>query len=303
MKHGDKGIIFNIQRFCTNDGPGIRTLVFLKGCPLRCAWCANPESQDPRPQLMIRRDLCIGCGTCETACPHEAISRAEDGRMKIAWSSCTQCFACVETCPAKALEKIGRYLTVYEVTSKVLEDSLFQDNSCGGVTISGGEPLFQSDFLCALLEDLKKHCRHIALETSGYAPRDRLSRVLPYTDLILFDIKCLDPVKHKYFTGVDNAIILENAFAAAAVVPTWIRIPLMSGVNDSEEEIRSIARIAQEGRFVGMNLLPYHDGGSRKRSQLGLVANRDSFHAPHEDAISRLQEIALSYDLSCTVGG
>jgi pyruvate formate lyase activating enzyme len=301
-KTNDRGVIFNIQRFSIHDGPGIRTTVFMKGCPLRCRWCANPESQERTPQLMVRFDLCRGCHRCAAVCATSAISYSEEGTVAIEWDACVQCFRCVRECTAGALETIGRYASVEEIVSEVEKDRVFHINSGGGVTISGGEPLYQFAFLLRVLRGLKEKGFHLALETSGFAPEGQFREILPYCDLVLFDIKSVDLKRHKAFTGVNNDRIMENARMVAGMVKTWFRIPLISGVTDSVEDLWLIAHMAKEWGVEKISLLPYHDGGIWKSRQVGHLYDNDRFLAPPDDVILRVQGMISQWGILCTVG-
>jgi len=198
-----KGLIFNIQRFSIHDGPGIRTTVFLKGCPLTCKWCSNPESQKSYPEILTVDRKCIRCGRCAESCSQEAITLDESGR-RLDWQKCNLCMECAANCPSGAIEAVGRYLTVDEVVAEVEKDRLFYQNSGGGVTVSGGEPLLQWEFALNLLKECKVRNLHTALDTSGCAPWDVMERVIEHVDLVLYDIKDMHSAKHKAITGVAN---------------------------------------------------------------------------------------------------
>ncbi len=286
-----EGTVFNIQKFSTHDGPGIRTTVFLKGCPLKCLWCANPESQALTPQLMTRDLKCTGCGACMKACPQKAITLTEREGRVIHWEQCDHCFACVDACLYKALSASGDTKTPEEVVGEVKKDEVFYRNSGGGVTFSGGEPLVQHDFLEKALKLCKGEGFHTALDTTGHAPGEILEKILPMVDLVLFDIKHLDPEQHKMLTGVDNALILENARRAAGITHTWFRIPLMGGINDSMEEIEQVASMAKKWGVEKISLLPFHQGGEPKWGQVGLNAPVFEGHTPEDDHLERLSRV------------
>ncbi|NPU85951.1 MAG: glycyl-radical enzyme activating protein [Syntrophaceae bacterium] len=299
---GEKGTIFDIQRFSVHDGPGIRTTVFFKGCPLRCAWCANPESQDTRPQLMMRNNRCTACGRCLPACPERAVRLTKDGRRRIFWKKCTQCLRCVAACETGALSIAGREATIAEIVNEVERDRSFYETSGGGVTLSGGEPLLQPEFAVRLLERCKERGLHTALDTCGYADPDILLAAIRYADLVLYDIKALDDERHRKYTGVGNSLILENAKLVARSVRTWFRIPLVAGVNDTVEEIREIATLARRLGVEKISLLPYHAGGREKRLRIGAGKSPFRGNVPPERHLARLRRAIEAEGVASSVG-
>jgi pyruvate formate lyase activating enzyme len=298
----EKGIIFNIQRFSIHDGPGIRTTVFMKGCPLRCLWCSNPESQDPFPNLMVRDILCVGCGACADACPEGAIRMIGGAGRKIDWDRCTQCLACVNACLYQSLNACGRYVTVEEVLDEVLRDEAFYRNSGGGMTVSGGEPLSQAPFVKKLLAAAKGAGLHTVLDTTGFAPWDRLEEVLPFVDLLLWDVKHLDPAKHREATGVDNAIILRNVVAASSRVPVWLRVPLIAGFNDSAGNLGEILLLGKKVHAAKISLLPYHEGGKSKCEQLGRTYPFPQGETPEDDYVQSLKGMIEKEGFKAAIG-
>jgi pyruvate formate lyase activating enzyme len=267
------GVIFDIKRYAIHDGPGIRTTVFFKGCPLRCRWCHNPESQGPRPEWMLRPERCPeGCEDCLDNCSRLSLHR-EGGELRWESDTCDFCLACEEACAYEALQLTGRSVSVPELVAEIEKDSIFFDESGGGVTISGGEPLFQPRFLEELLSALKRKGYHLTVDTCGQAEFAVLERIAALADLFLFDLKVMDEETHRRYTGVSNRLILENLTRLCAPGnPVAVRLPLLAGVNDDEENIRALAAFL--GRLKGIrriHLLPYHPGGLEKARRLGEV--------------------------------
>lgn len=264
------GRIFDIQRFCIHDGPGIRTTVFLKGCPLRCLWCHNPEGWSPVPELSFQPEKCIGCGYCLRTCPRRA-HEMQDGRHVLFRERCIACGECTRECYACALERVGRELTVDEVLEEVLRDAPFYHTSGGGLTLSGGEPLEQAAFCEALLAAAKGSGLHCCVETCGEAGFATFERLLPHVDLFLYDLKETDPDAHRACTGVTNTRILDNLRALhARGVPIRLRLPIIPGVNDRPGHFEALGRLCAElPRLEGAEVMPYHALGTGKRLRLG----------------------------------
>ncbi len=294
------GVVSTIQKFSLDDGPGIRTTVFLKGCQLRCPWCQNPEGLNRFPELYFRADKCIGCGGCVEICPVEsAISLTSEERINR--QLCIRCMKCTEVCPSSALESIGKVMTVSEVIAEVMADVLFYTSSGGGVTFSGGEATMQPDFLAELLKQSKMQGLHTCIETNGYAGKEVWDKLLPNLDLVLMDIKHMDPVIHKKFTGVANDLILNNARLIAEQVELILRTPLIPGFNDSEQFIEELGRFASSIPNVKeCHLIPYHEYGLSKYTLLG---RKDIFKAqnPLGEKTQHFKEILEGYGLKVKV--
>ncbi len=300
-EHGG-GLVFDIQRFSVHDGPGIRTTVFMKGCPLRCLWCSNPESQSSGLSLAVNDVRCRQCGACAEACPQDAIHLDPESGRCIDWEKCNQCLLCVERCLFGGLEVFGRYAGVVEIMDEIRRDEAFYRNSGGGVTISGGEPLLQSDFAVELLEACRKEGFHTCLDTTGYAPWEKMERVLGNVDLLLFDIKHLDGSTHKKMTGVGNDLILSNLRKSAEMVKVWSRIPLIADYNDSKEHIGSVADLCKELGIEKISLLPYHEGGKSKCERMGRRYPFEERMAPSQKHIEGLKIIAEGKGIRVSVG-
>lgn len=262
-------VITDIKRFAVHDGPGIRTTVFFKGCPLKCLWCHNPEGIKPQPQLAYFEHKCVGCFSCANACVQKAHS-FENGKHRLDRSACISCGKCTELCPRDALRLYGKEYTIDELLPLLTEDKDFYDNSNGGVTLSGGECLLYADYCAELLKKLKQEHIHTAVDTCGYVPREAFEKVMPYTDLFLYDVKAVDEQTHRRCTGHSNRRILDNLrFLSEQNRKTEIRFPLVPGYNDSEAE--GIAHfLSQLPTRPTVRILAYHDLAGSKYAALGL---------------------------------
>jgi pyruvate formate lyase activating enzyme len=291
------GRVFNVQRYSLHDGPGIRTTVFLKGCPARCLWCHNPESQAFGPEVIRVETRCASCGTCETVCPHEAPPPGS--------GLCTACGACVESCPAGARELVGRETTADEVMAEVLRDRLFFQGSGGGVTFSGGEPLAQPAFLRALLALARGHGLHTAVDTCGFAPLQDLLDLVPLVDLFLFDVKLVDDDRHRELTGLPTGPILENLRALAEAHPAiWIRVPIVPGHTDDEADVAAIAALVDGLPGVEqVSLLPFHATGGAKARRLGRAAPLEALSPPPSQRMEALAGLFRERGLAVHIGG
>ncbi len=300
------GTIFNIQRFSVQDGPGIRTTVFLKGCPLKCVWCSNPESQASQPEVAHRDSLCIGCGACLKVCDRGAtrlISGDGAAKVEIDREKCVTCGKCIEACPAGARKIDGQRMTVDEVLAEIRRDIDFYSRSGGGVTASGGEPLSQADFVTELFRQCHRIGIHTTLETCGYAKRPVLEKVLSETDLVLYDLKLFDSRVHRKFTKKSNTLILSNAKVIAEKgIPVRFRIPLIPGMNDSEENLGAIARFVREiDPGLPVDLLPYHRFGEGKYKMLDREYLLSDLRTPEQAQIETAMEVFKHYHLDCAI--
>lgn len=258
-----EGRILNIQRFCTHDGPGIRTVVFLKGCPLRCIWCHNPEAQSPIKEISYDREKCTECGLCAKSCASgcRVVSKIKDFNRE----KCTSCGKCADACLSDALRLSGKEITAKDALAEIKRDRIFYEKSGGGVTISGGEPLFQAEFTAELLKLCKQAGIHTAIETCGFSDKESLARVLSFSDLVLFDIKETDEALHKEYTGADLHTVLENLkLVSESGAPFIIRAPIIPSLNDRESHLAELKRLSAMKGCLGVEIMPYHKTGSYK---------------------------------------
>ena len=300
----ETGLIFNVQKYSVHDGPGIRTTVFLKGCPLCCQWCHNPESISPRREILVVEQRCVACGECRAACPFGG-SVAGPGALPPRIESCTLCAACVDACPTGARQMIGREMTVAEVVAEVRKDRIFYEDSGGGVTISGGEPLAQPRFTIALAQALQADGLRVALDTTGLGCTEHLLAAAGFSQLVLYDLKAFDEARHQELTGATNRGILENLQALdAAHNNVWIRIPVVPGFNDDARELKKIAAYVAKLRSVKLvNLLPFHRSGLHKYERLGWRHPLDGVQAPAADAMERAADAFRQLRLAVKIGG
>ncbi|MDH4137407.1 MAG: glycyl-radical enzyme activating protein [Anaerolineae bacterium] len=301
----ERPIIFDIQRFSVHDGPGIRTLVFFKGCPLRCQWCSNPESHTREPQIASFNNRCIGCLRCVEVCPDGAVWVSNKGHLEYDRQRCKECGACVDTCYANARVLLGWEMTVEEIMVDIRKDTIFYDMSGGGVTLGGGEVTMWPMSARKLLAACKAEGIHTAIETCGYAPWSNIECLLEYLDLVFFDIKHLDPGVHYRYTGVNNHLILENLKRLAQeLVSIVIRVPVIPGVNNTRKNIRDIAAyVRDQGLAPKIVLLPYHRFGEEKYARLGRTYPLPALEPPDEEEMDALAAVVHSEGLDCQVGG
>ncbi len=268
------GIVFNIQKYSVHDGPGIRTIVFLKGCPLSCQWCSNPESQSAAPQLAYNRNKCITsdeCGKCQNVCADNALVQADENKISVNWAACSNCLACTEVCPAGALITYGEEHNVKEVIDAVEKDAAFYARSGGGLTLSGGEPFAQPKFAIALLKEAKRRYIKTAVESCGMASKESLLEGMKYCNTLMYDIKSMDAEKHERYTGYSNKTIIDNFVAIRKTYPNLnirVRTPVIPGFNNTEKDIRDIIEFLKD-YDVEYELLPYHRLGTQKYESTG----------------------------------
>jgi pyruvate formate lyase activating enzyme len=298
-------LIFDIKRYAINDGPGIRIVIFLKGCNLNCAWCHNPESISAETERMYTLSKCIKCGTCVAACPQNAITLTDDGIITDQ-DLCNMSGKCAEVCPTKALEISGRITSVSEILEEIEKERIFFDHSGGGVTFSGGEPLLQSKFLIQLLDECGRRGIHRAVDTAGFVNTDIILEVARRTDLFLFDLKIMDSDKHQKWVGAPNEKILENlSILAETGAKIIIRVPLIGGLNDDEENIRATARFVAKlsGEKKEVNLLPYHKIAQTKYHKLGRPEDFQLLEEPGKDAQMKAIAIFREFGIQASIGG
>lgn len=293
-----KSLIFNIQKFSLHDGPGIRTVVFFKGCPLRCQWCANPESQNFNMEILWDNRKCIHCKTCVKVCDSKAIS-LKNGSIKVSKEKCNACEKCLEACKMRALSKEGEYKDIAEIINICKQDTAFYEESKGGVTLSGGEVLVHEDFALNLLIALKKEKIHTAVETTGFVKREIFNKLAQYIDLFLFDIKHWDSRTHKIKTGVDNRLILDNLSCAIKnkynVLP---RIPVIPGFNSSLEDAQNFSELFNRIGILQVQLLPFHQFGEKKYEMLNREYKYKDIKALYAEDLNDYQKVFFKNNIN-----
>ncbi len=303
-REDDKGLIFSIQKFCIHDGPGVRTTVYMKGCSLRCKWCSNPESMSPCPEIMLFDMRCIKCESCIEACPKGAISFV-DGLRTINWASCDECLKCAEACPTKAIEQTGTYISQENLLFEIEKDRIFYEESGGGVTFSGGEPLVQWKFILAVLKRCKERNIHTALDTTGNINGDIFEKVIKNVDLVLYDVKHLDTERHKEMTGIGNRLIVENLKNLKKMnqkAKVWLRIPIVPGYNDTQEFIRKLGDLAVDIRADKISLMPYHNLGEQKYERLGRIYPLKEVSFLQKEDVEKYKKKLQSFGLKVSIG-
>ncbi len=310
-KHELQAMIFDIQSFSTHDGPGIRTNVFFKGCPLRCLWCANPEGQKPVPELFYTKMKCAGCMRCAAACPHDAVtpySHPEDiekfGYIRHDRAKCNKCQThdCVRACFQSALSVTGRFMTVDDVMQKIRRDAVVYRNK-GGITVSGGDPLVYYEFVAELLKRCHEEGINTVLESELCVPEKNLKAVMPYVDLYLSDIKIVDEQKHMEATGLSNKLAIENLRFLGQTCPekVCLRVPIIPGFTDSDENAEAIGAFCVENRFNRVNILPYHKLGATKHERLGSAYPLPDVEVPDDESMRHIADILESHGVKCVI--
>jgi len=298
-------LIFDIKKYAINDGPGIRMTVFFKGCNLSCEWCHNPESMSPKVQKMYTASKCIGAAKCIDNCPNEALELTENG-VVTNYDMCNLCGKCAEVCPTKAFEMLGQHISIKDLIKQIENESIFFDQSGGGVTFSGGEPLMHSDYLLEALKECGKRFYHRVVDTTAFSKQEILLEVAKHTELFLIDLKVMDAQLHKKFTGVSNEKILSNIIELAKTDCELIfRMPLIKGVNTNEDNIMRTALFINslEGNRTKINLLPYHNIAENKHSKLGIKNKFVSFETPDENELINIISSFNTYGIDATIGG
>lgn len=298
-----KAMIFNIQKFSVHDGPGIRTTVFFKGCPLRCLWCHNPESQNLKQEMLYDREKCVMCGTCEKICPQKAITNVNNS-MVTDMSKCDFCGDCVTYCLYEARQIAGKEYTVEEIVKEVVKDKLFYKHSKGGVTLSGGEPLLQIDFVEELLKRLKEENIQTAIDTCGAVSFESLERAAKYADIFLYDLKLMDDEKHKEYIGASNKNIIENLKKLVKIHNNiYIRMPIIEGVNAEVSHIEKVIELIEGLNIKKVYLLPYHDIAKHKYMKLGRDYEEAKMQVPSDEKMNSFKDMFAKKGYEVKIGG
>ena len=299
-------LVTNIQKFSIHDGDGVRTTVFFKGCPLKCVWCHNPETQRFYPEMLLDEGKCVGCGICEKICPHDAVKMV-DGKPVTDLDKCEQCGKCEKYCTAVGREVVGKEYTVKELVKELVKDRMFYEDSGGGVTLSGGEVMsIDNDYLFNLAKALDREDITLTIDTCGYTEYEKLQRILPYVNTFLYDVKVMDSELHKKYIGVDNDLILENLKKLSSDgARIYIRIPTVKEVNGTDENMQATIDFLKENdiRVAQVNLLPYHDTGKGKYSKIGRTYEGEELSAPSKDEMEHFLQMFEAAGYKTKIGG
>jgi len=296
-------LIFNIQKFSVHDGPGIRTTIFFKGCPLACQWCHNPESQPSEQEVVHHSNRCTSCGSCAKSCSQQALLLVE-GHVVYDGSRCTHCGVCAESCYNNAREVVGTRYTVPQLMTEILKDRPFYEQSGGGVTLSGGEVMTHIDFVQDLIKVCKQEGISVAIDTCGYASPDHFSRIWGNVDVFLYDIKLMDAKEHQHYTGQDNTLILENLKMLSSYGATIrLRLPLIEGINTDDEHIHQVLDFIASLKIGFIHLLPYHDMATGKYEKWKIKCPPEKFCAPSNKRLEEIREIFTENNYKVKIGG
>jgi len=297
-----KRLVLSVARMTIHNGPGLRNVIYFKSCPLRCQWCSTPESQNAPPELAVYQNKCIRCDHCVAACPLNAISLTNQA-VRISRAVCNNCGKCVEVCYAEALRLLGRPMTVEDLVAEARKDIAFYRRSGGGVVVSGGEPLLSPDFTLRLLKALAEEGISVGVDTSGYVPWSSIEPILPYVDFFLWDIKHMDPERHRQLTGVDNRLILANAQSLSQRhSPLYVRFPVIPGCNDSVDNIKATCAFAAGlSSVLGFDLIPLHHLGKARYESLDRAYQIADLHLIPDSALQDMKRLVESYGLKCTI--
>lgn len=298
-----EGTIINIQKYSVHDGPGIRTTTFFKGCPLRCWWCHNPETHLKRHEIMFFEDRCTTCGRCVENCPSKAIE-IKDSHIVTDNDKCTLCGRCTDVCLNEAKEFVGSNITASDLMKELLKDQMFYEQSNGGVTFSGGEPMLYADFLNEVLTRCKRVGLHTAIETSGYAPWEEFGKIIDKVDLFLYDLKIMDNEKHKKYIGADNKLILDNLTKICEENSNVIiRMPIIAGINDNCHHIEEVIKYISNLNIIEVNLLPYHKMGMDKYKRVNKTYQLTGNEVPTNEKMNEFAEMFKKAGIKVKIGG
>lgn len=299
----NKALLFNIQKFSVHDGPGIRTTIFFKGCPLRCQWCHNPESQSFQKELLIHKERCSQCGQCEIHCKQQAMQTI-NGKVFYDTNVCNYCEECIDFCCTNAREMVGREYTVAELMIEIQKDRAFYEQSGGGVTLSGGEVMAQIDFVEELVQSCAEQGISVVIDTCGYAPKESFLRIIENVDLFLYDLKMMEPKQHQQYIGQDNTLILENLkMLSNQGANIQLRLPLIEGINTTDEHIQQIISFISGLMIRSISLLPYHHMAKDKYKKMRMEYSEGKFFTPSDERLQEIQAMFREKKYQVKIGG